>query len=196
MNYEDATVWSAKITGYFGSQNKKDYSEDLVADILAWIRDYDETSMQRIFRQLKQDLKKSFKVDVHLMHEAATKLGILKFQASHHEQLHGDKIACDICGAEYEYHRLAPAFAFNGPACACPACGWYHRWTEDFEDAGSPGADEPRTLGPGYHKKLGDWQKDLDTRKRTVRNARRSDFDDQRKKELAQREGGIVGKAG
>jgi hypothetical protein len=181
MTYAQADVWSKKLTSYFG----KGYESELVTDIMKWSIDYDDADMQRIYLQLKLDIKKCFKVDIRSMHAAANQLGILKrATAALAEALQGETITCTICGTEYEYNRFSPCVAFNGPVCSCHICGWYHHWDEDYYAAGRPEAGQKGTIGPGYHAKLKQWTDDLDARKRRIRDAKRADFDAQREKEI------------
>lgn len=176
MNYERAQEWVKRISEYFG----KGYDGEILNDMVAWIRNYAEPDLPRIYAQLKAEVKKSFKVDIKTLSDAARQLGIFRCPTGEDLSglMRGERIACDACGADYQYNRYAAAFEITGATCSCPICGWYHRWTEEWIYAGRPGAQDLEgefTIGPYYHKRVTEWATDLEQRKQYYLQAKLTD---------------------
>jgi hypothetical protein len=169
MRFEQAQAWKEKITSYFGTGA---YDSELQNDIIAWVRNYSDEDMMKIFQHMKLENKKSYKIDLKALSDAARELGIQRSaDVLGSSTLKGERISCEACGEEYLYNRWAPTCSGSGPVCSCPTCGWYRRWTEDWEDAGQPGKDENGTLGPGYHKRVAEWESDLENLKKRCRQS-------------------------
>jgi hypothetical protein len=174
MQSEQVREWTDKIIGYFG----RDYEIDLINDIARFLKAYSDDEISKIYDRLKREVKKTFKIDIKALYDAAESLGILRGGASKDfgYLLRWDFVQCEACGNRFRFNRFMP-FDNDSPdeaSCSCLVCGWNQNETVKWREAGSPGADEIGTMGPNYFKELNRFRETLADRKEKLFDAHRN----------------------
>jgi hypothetical protein len=123
----ESSEWAARVTGYFGHG----YSQELTSDIAQAFLRLSDADAQRIYTQLKLDLKSSFKVDVRAIYEAKNQLGIIGGeQYSGAPQFQTVKWNCQACAKTFNYNYLPnEGDEYRDIFNFCPKCGFVQRVT-------------------------------------------------------------------
>jgi hypothetical protein len=123
----ESSEWAARVTGYFGHG----YSQELTSDIAQAFLGLSDADAQRIYTQLKLDLKSSFKVDVRAIYEAKNQLGIIGGeQYSGAPQFQTVKWNCQACAKTFNYNYLPnEGDEYRDIFNFCPKCGFVQRVT-------------------------------------------------------------------
>jgi hypothetical protein len=123
----ESSEWAARVTGYFGHG----YSQELTSDIAQAFLGLSDADAQRIYTQLKLDLKSSFKVDVRAIYEAKNQLGIIGGeQYSGAPQFQTVKWNCQACAKTFNFNYLPnEGDEYRDIFNFCPKCGFVQRVT-------------------------------------------------------------------
>jgi hypothetical protein len=131
----DSLKWAGMVTNYFGPQVKgtigHGYSQELTSDIAQAFLGLSDADAQRIYTQLKLDLKSSFKVDVRAIYEAKNQLGIIGGeQYSGAPQFQTVKWNCQACAKTFNFNYLPnEGDEYREIFNFCPKCGFVQRVT-------------------------------------------------------------------
>jgi type II secretory pathway component PulJ len=123
----ESAEWATRVTDYFGHG----YSRELLADIAQAFLGLSDADAQRVYSQLKADLKTSFKVDLRAIAEAKNQLGIAGGgQASGSPQFQTVRWICQACAKVFQFNYLpAEGDEYRDIFNFCPHCGFIPRLT-------------------------------------------------------------------